>query len=84
MEKHLLSDPNVRELIRKFDLDEPQLYKIIVDDYCFINGNIVISSARQVTDEGSRQVDLSKLVNHLDKCNVIFGNVRKQGTDEAH
>ena len=72
MEKHLLSDPNVRELIRKFDLDEPQLYKIIVDDYCFINGNIVISSARQVTDEDSRPVDLSKLVDHLMKCNVVF------------
>lgn len=72
MNKHLLSDPNVRELIRKFDLDEPMLYKIIVDDYCFINGNIVISSARQVTDDGSRPVDLSRLVDHLPKCNVVF------------
>lgn len=75
MIKSILTNPNVRELIRKFDLDEPQLYKILVTDYCFIDGKIVISSAVQVTDEGERQVDLSRLVNHLDKCNVIFKEI---------
>ena len=70
--KDLLTDPNVRDLIRKFDLDEPQLYKIIVDEYSVVDGNIVISSARQITDEGSRSVNLTKLVDHLSVCNVIF------------
>lgn len=70
--KDLLTDQNVRELIRKFDLDEPQLYKIIVDEYSVVDGNIVISSARQITDDGSRSVNLTKLADHLDKCNVIF------------
>ena len=70
--KDLLTDPNVRDLIRKFDLDEPQLYKIIVDEYSVVDGNIVISSARQITDEGSRSVNLTKLADHLSVCNVIF------------
>lgn len=70
--KDLLTDPNVRDLIRKFDLDEPQLYKIIVDEYSVVDGNIVISSARQITDDGSRSVNLTKLVDHLSVCNVIF------------
>lgn len=77
MEKHLLSDPNVCELIRKFDLDEPSLYKIIVDKYCFSDGKIVILEARTVTENGSRPVDLSKLVDHLPLCNVIFNNARE-------
>jgi len=81
MEKHLLSDPNVRELIRKFDLDEPQLYKIIVDDYCFINGNIVISSARQVTDEDSRPVIcLTFSPNTVDE---LFGKDGVQDTEQT-
>jgi len=77
MEKHLLSDPNVRELIRKFDLDEPQLYKIIVDDYCFINGNIVISSAVVLNDDMTfnRKADLEKLLPRLSECNLIFKKV---------
>jgi len=77
MEKHLLSDPNVRELIRQFDLDEPKLAKILVDKYCFIDGNIVISSAVVLNDDMTfnRKADLEKLLPRLSECNLIFKKV---------
>lgn len=72
--KNLLTDPNVRQLISQFDLDEPKLAKIFVDKYEFINGNIVISSANVLNDDMTvnRKADLEKLLPRLSECNLIF------------
>ena len=72
--KNILTDPNVRQLISQFDLDEPKLAKILVDKYEFIGGKIVISSAKVLNDDMSvnREVDLQKLLPRLSECNLIF------------
>jgi hypothetical protein len=72
--KKLLTDPNVRQLISQFDLDEPKLAKILVDKYEFIDGKIVISSAKVLNDDMSvnREADLQKLLPRLSECNLIF------------
>jgi hypothetical protein len=72
--KQLLTDPNVRQLISQFDLDEPKLAKILVDKYEFIDGKIVISSAKVLNDDMSvnREADLQKLLPRLSECNLIF------------
>jgi hypothetical protein len=72
--KYITSDPNVRQLISQFDLDEPKLAKILVDKYEFIDGKIVISSAKVLNDDMSvnREADLQKLLPRLSECNLIF------------
>jgi len=72
--KNLLTDPNVRQLISQFDLDEPKIAKIFVDKYEFINGNIVISSANVLNDDMTfnRKADLEKLLPRLNECNLVF------------
>ena len=82
--KSLLSDSNVRALIKAFDLDEPKLYNILIDDYCFENGSIVIKSAKVLDDKMNfiRFAQLDKLVCLINECNVVF-NARKQDTSKA-
>jgi hypothetical protein len=72
--KYITSDPNVRQLISQLDLDEPKLAKILVDKYEFIDGKIVISSAKVLNDDMSvnRAADLQKLLPRLSECNLIF------------
>lgn len=72
--KQLLSNKNVMELINQFDLDFPKMVNIYVDNYELDNGRIVILSAKILDDELNfiRFADLSKLIDHLSECNVIF------------
>ena len=75
--KELLSNPNVRQLISQFDLDEPKLAKILVDKYDFIDGKIIISSAKVLNDDMTvnRKADLKKLLPRLSECNLIFNKL---------
>lgn len=81
MESNILKDPNVRDLIKAFDLDEPKLYSILIDDYEFKDGTIVINSAKVLDDKMNfiRFAQLDKLVGLINECNVVF-NARKQDT----
>ena len=62
------------ELINQFDLDFPKMVNIYVDKYELDAGRIVILSAKILDDELNfiRFADLSKLIDHLPECNVIF------------
>ena len=72
--KKILSDPNVRDLIKQFDLDEPKMYNILVDQYELQDGKIIILSAKVLDDKMNflRFADQSKLIDKLNECNVIF------------
>lgn len=74
MNKQIQNNPNVRELIKAFDLDEPKLHNILVDDYYLNDGEIVIKSAKVLDSnmEVVRFAKLDKLIDKLSECNVIF------------
>ncbi len=72
--KKILTDPNVQDLIKQFDLEIPKMYNILVDQYELNNGKIVILSAK-VLDSNMNFIkfaDQSKLIDSLHLCNVIF------------
>jgi len=79
--KKIITDPNVQQLINQFDLTTPKMHNILIDDYELDNGRIVIISAKVLSDsmEFVRFADMSRLIDRLDECNIIF-HVRKQGT----
>jgi hypothetical protein len=75
---------NMNDLVKTFDLEIPKEYKpynILIDDLELDNGRIVINSAKVLSESMQfvRFADMSRLIDQLDKCNIIF-NVRKQGT----
>lgn len=72
--KKILTDPNVQEFIKAFDLEVPKMHNILVDDFELLDGKILINSAKVLDANLNfvRLADLSKLINNLDKCNVIF------------
>ena len=75
-----LTNTNVRDLIKAFDLDEPKLYNILVDDFELDNGRIVINSAKVLDDNFNvtRLADQSKLIEFLPKCNIVFACTQEQ------
>ncbi len=79
--KKIITDPNVQQLINQFDLTTPKMHNILIDDYELDYGRIVINSAKVLSDsmEFVRFADMSRLIDRLDECNIIF-HVRKQGT----
>ena len=72
---------NMRLMMEQFDLIYPKIHNILIDDYELDNGRIVINSAKVLSDsmEFVRFADMSRLIDRLDECNIIF-HVRKQGT----
>lgn len=72
--KKILTDPNVQKFIKAFDLEVPKMHNILVDDFELLDGKILINSAKVLDANLNfvRLADLSKLINNLDKCNVIF------------
>jgi histidyl-tRNA synthetase len=72
--KKILTDPNVQDLIKAFDLEAPKMHNILVDDFELLDGKILINSAKVLDANLNfvRLADLSKLISNLDKCNVIF------------
>lgn len=74
------SNPNVRDLIKAFDLDEPKLYNILVDDFELDNGRIIINSAKVLDDNFNvtRLADQSKLIDFLPQCNIVFACIKEQ------
>ena len=72
--KKILTDPNVQEFIKAFDLEVPKMHNILVDDFELLDGKILINSAKVLDANLNfvRLADLSKLISNLDKCNVIF------------
>lgn len=78
--KTILTNTNVRNLIKAFDLDEPKLYNILVDDFELDNGRIVINSAKVLDDNFNvtRLADQSKLIEFLPKCNIVFACTQGQ------
>ena len=78
--KTILTNTNVRNLIKAFDLDEPKLYNILVDDFELDNGRIVINSAKVLDDNFNvtRLADQSKLIEFLPKCNIVFSCTQGQ------
>lgn len=78
--KMTLTNTNVRDLIKAFDLDEPKLYNILIDDFELDNGRIVINSAKVLDDNFnvSRLADQTKLIEFLPKCNIVFACTKEQ------
>ena len=78
--KTILTNTNIRDLIKAFDLDEPKLYNILVDDFELDNGRIVINSAKVLDDNFnvSRLADQTKLIEFLPKCNIVFACTQEQ------
>lgn len=76
--KIITTSKKVNELVNMFDLSIPKMYNILVDDYELDNGCIKIKSAKLLDDNMKfiRFVDLSKIIDHLTDCNVIFDNDR--------
>lgn len=72
--KQIITDPNVAQLIKQFDLEIPKMYNILVDQYELNDGKIVILSAQVLDDnmEFIRFANQSKLIDKLHLCNVIF------------
>lgn len=72
--KKLITDPNVQDLIKAFDLEIPKMHNILIDNFELDDGRIVINSAKVLDDNLNfvRLANLSKLIDNLDKCNVIF------------
>ena len=72
--KKIITDPNVQDLIKAFDLEVPKMHNILVDDFELLDGKILINSAKVLDANLNfvRLADLSKLISNLDKCNVIF------------
>lgn len=72
--KKILTDPNVQEFIKAFELMVPKMHNILVDDFELLDGKILINSAKVLDANLNfvRLANLSKLINNLDKCNVIF------------
>jgi len=78
--KTTLINTNVRDLIKAFDLDEPKMHNILVDEFELDNGRIVILSAKVLDDNFnvSRLADQSKLIDFLPQCNIVFACTREQ------
>ena len=72
--KKIITDPNVQDFIKAFDLEVPKMHNILVDDFELLDGKILINSAKVLDANLNfvRLADLSKLISNLDKCNVIF------------
>lgn len=72
--KKILTNPNVQELIKQFDLETPKMYNILIDNYELDNGRILILSAKVLDSnmEFIKFADQSKLIDSLPLCNVIF------------
>ena len=72
--KKIITDPNVQDLIKAFDLEIPKMHNILIDNFELDDGRIVINSAKVLDDNLNfvRLANLSKLIDNLDKCNVIF------------
>lgn len=72
--KTITDHPIVRQLVQKFDLEEPKLHNILVDDYELKDGMIVIKSAKVLDNnfEVVRFAKLDMLVDSLPVCNLIF------------
>jgi len=72
--KKILTDPNVQDFIKAFDLEVPKMHNILVDDFELLDGKILINSSKVLDANLNfvRLADLSKLISNLDKCNVIF------------
>lgn len=83
--KKLISDPNVKELIKQFDLECPKLYNILIDKFELLDGKILINSAQVLDDDMNfiRFANLSKLIDNLHLCNIIFKNAREQNPSKA-
>lgn len=72
--KKIITNPNVAQLIKQFDLEIPKMYNILVDKYELDDGKIVILSAK-VLDNNMKFIkfaDQSKLIDSLHLCNVVF------------
>lgn len=64
---------NVRGLIDAFDL-KITIPNLLVTDYELDNGNIVIRQVMLLDEncEVVRSVNMTKLIDHLNNCNLIF------------
>lgn len=72
--KKIITNPNVAQLIKQFDLEIPKMYNILVDKYELNDGKIVILSAKVLDGnmEFIKFADQSKLIDSLHLCNVVF------------
>lgn len=72
--KKIITNPNVAQLIKQFDLEIPKMYNILVDKYELNDGKIVILSAKVLDNnmEFIKFADQSKLIDSLHLCNVVF------------
>lgn len=67
-------EQNVKDLIEAFDLIVPTEYNLVVSDYTFVDGKIVIKQIK-VLDKKWEFIRFAKLdivVNNLHKYNVLF------------
>lgn len=72
--KNLLTNPDVQSLVNQFDLTLPKMYNIMIDVYSVEDNKLIIKHA-SVLDENLkplREANLSKLVEFLPECNVVF------------
>jgi hypothetical protein len=71
--KKIISMKNVRGLIDAFDL-EVTIPNLLVTDYELNNGSIVLHKVMLLDEncEVVRPVNMTKLIDHLSNCNLIF------------
>lgn len=69
---NLLNNPNVKQLIKTFDLKKP--FRLNICDYEYSNGFIVINEIELLDDDGNhvRHVDLEKVLPYLEESLVSF------------
>lgn len=67
-------EQNVKDLIEAFDLIVPTEYNLVVSDYTFVDGKIVIKQIKVLDKkwEFIRFAKLDVVINNLHKYNVIF------------
>lgn len=68
---------NIKELIEAFDLIVPTEYNLVVSDYAFVDGNIVIKEIKVLDKkwEFIRFAKLDVVVSNMHKYNVLFDKI---------
>ena len=67
-------DQNIKDLVEAFDLIVPTEYNLVVSNYTYVDGKIVIKEIK-VLDKSWNFIRFAKLdvvINNLHKYNVLF------------
>ena len=67
-------DQNIKDLVEAFDLIVPTEYNLVVSNYTYVDGKIVIKEIKVLDKKWNfiRFAKLDVVINNLHKYNVLF------------